>query len=86
VAKGSEKKLRERLLEVLQADDDEDDDADEDVITLRGPSARKLLGLIDDDKPSKGDKPDKPDEDGDDPDPKPEAHPQRTHSRYFGDK
>lgn len=67
--------LRERFEEFLDELDDDDDeprgrrsnatDDSEDVITLRGPAARKLLGLIDDDG-KKGDGDDDAKGDGDD--------------------
>lgn len=79
------KDLRERLLEALQADEDEDNgggEEEDDMIVLRGPSARALLGLLggDDGKPDSDGKPDGGD------DPPPEPGPQRSQSRYFGDK
>lgn len=76
--------LKDALLEFLQSEDFDDDagDADDDIITLRGPSARKFLGLLDDDKPT-GDKPAA--EEDPDADPAPEPGPQRTQKKYFGE-
>lgn len=70
----NKKSLRDRFeafLDELDDDDDEprgrrrDRDDEDDVITLRGPAARKMLGLLDDDKKPDDDKPDddKPDDD-----------------------
>lgn len=71
------KSLRDRFEEFLDELDDDDDaprgrrrdrDDDDDVITLRGPAARKMLGLLDDEKKPDGEKPDGDDGDGKKPD------------------
>lgn len=75
--------LKEGLIEFLESWDESDDAGgeDDDVITLRGPSARALLGILEGGGAPKGDDDDQGDG-GDGPDP--EAAPQRGHSRYFG--
>ena len=82
--------LKAALQELLDSfeDDEDDDQGDDDVITLRGPAARKLLGLLDDDTPNKktAEDDDQGDDDADGDRPKPEAKPQRAGSRYFKDQ
>lgn len=81
------KSFKEALAEFMESyDEDSDgDEDDDDVITLRGPSARRLLGLMEDDHAASGGG-DKDDGNGDGgkPDPEPETAPQRGQSRYFG--
>lgn len=80
------KSLKERLLEVLEDDEGDGRQDEEDMIVLRGPSARRLLGLLDGEpEPPRAGDPAGEGGDGD-PAPEPEPAPQRTHSRYFGDK
>lgn len=82
------KSLRERLMEVLEDDEGEGTgEPEEDTIILRGPSARRLLGLLDDPSSGTGSGDGKGSGEGDGKgEPDPEPSPQRTQSRYFGDK
>jgi hypothetical protein len=77
------KSLRDRFEEFLDELDEDDDEPrarkrrsdsdDDDVITLRGPAARKMLGLLEDEEKKPDEKP------GDEkkPDEKPDEKPDR---------
>lgn len=79
--------LKAALAEFLENFDEDDDEGgeDDDVITLRGPSARALLGILggDEGKPAGDGGEGKPAGDGEG-EPAGEPAPQRGQSRYFG--
>jgi hypothetical protein len=77
--------LKEALAELLENfdDDEEGDGEDDDVITLRGPSARALLGILEGGGSESGGEGGKGEGGDGGGDPDPEPGPQRGQSKYF---